>query len=56
MFEIVDARVWIEYSELANAGILKFDFDSTTSNAKIALNVDIKKFKKVYFKTLKRMP
>ena len=56
MFDIVDARVWIEYSELANAGILKFDFNSSTSNAKIALNVDTKKFKKVYFKTLKKMP
>ncbi len=56
MFDIVDSRVWIEYSDLANAGILKFDFKSSTSNVKVALNVDIEKFKKVYFKTLKRMP
>ena len=36
--------------------ILKFDFDNQMPNVTVAEEVDVKKFKKIYFKTLKRMP
>ena len=56
MFKMRKAKVWVEYSELAGAGILKFDFDSSTPNVTVAEEVDIKLFKKIYFRTLKKMP
>lgn len=56
IFKIVPTRAYVEYSDIAKAGILKFDMESGSPNLMIATEVDIKKFKKLYFKILKQMP
>ena len=56
LFAMQKSKAWIEYSESANAGILKFDFESGQPNVMVALDVKTKLFKKLYFKTLKKMP
>lgn len=56
MFNLQRAKATIEYSDLANAGIMKFDFNSSMPNVTVAKEVDVKLFKKLYFKTLKKMP
>ncbi len=56
IFKMRKAKVWVEYSDIADAGILKFDFDNQMPNVTVAEEVNVKDFKKIYFKTLKRMP
>ncbi len=54
-FKFEDMYVHIRFLEKQNTGVI--DFDTTkTPNVKVATEIDIKKFKKLYFNTLKKMP
>lgn len=56
IYTIKDCYCYTEFDARVNAGILKFDFNSNTPNTRVVTKVDLKKFKNLYFKTLKRMP
>lgn len=54
-FEFKDMYVHIRFLEKQNTGVI--DFDTTKApNVKVATEINIKKFKKLYFNTLKKMP
>ena len=48
--------VHIHFLESANTGVIDFDVDSEKPNMMVATGVNIPKFKKLYFKLLKKMP
>ncbi|MGN1258873.1 MAG: nucleoside hydrolase [Christensenellales bacterium] len=56
IYSVVNCNCYVEFDKRVDAGILKFNFDSNEPNCKVAKQVNLKKFKKLYFKTLKRMP
>ena len=51
-----DMYVHIHFLESANTGVIDFDENSEKPNMKVATGVNIKKFKQLYFKLLKKMP
>lgn len=53
IFKVEDVNVKVKYYEEISTGVLAVDFDKKP-NAKICTSMDIKKFKKLYFKCLKK--
>ena len=51
-----DMYVHIHFLESANTGVIDFDEHSEKPNMKVATSINIPKFKKLYFKLLKKMP
>ena len=51
-----DMYVHIHFLESANTGVIDFDENSEKPNMQVVTDVNIKKFKQHYFKTLKKMP
>ncbi len=56
IFEYKTALCTVKRVDSVNAGIMQFNFETAEPNAMVATNVNVKKFKKIYFKTLKQMP
>ena len=54
-FETKDMYVHIRFIESKGTGVIDFD-QTRTPNVKVATEINIKKFKKEYFKSLKKMP
>ena len=48
--------VHIRFLRKQQTGVIDFDEDSDKPNMKVVTGIKVKKFKKLFFRTLKRMP
>ena len=55
MFKIENVHLFVKYYEETKTGVILCDFENPDKNARICTYVNVKRFKKLYFKTLKRM-
>lgn len=55
MFKIQKIHLKVKYYKETGTGIIVCDYDNPNQNAYICTEINIKRFKKLYFKTLKRM-
>ncbi|MBQ3494530.1 MAG: nucleoside hydrolase [Clostridia bacterium] len=55
IYEIKPTYAFVKYFDSINSGICLFDFNKQP-NINICTNIDVKKFKHFYFKTLKKLP
>lgn len=56
IFKTEEAFSCIKKEGKNHEGIMKFDFFANSPNATVVTDIDIKKAKRIYFKTLKKMP
>ena len=55
LFEIKPTYGFVKYFDTINSGVCLYDFDKTP-NMNVCTDINVKNFKKVYFKTLKKLP
>lgn len=55
IFNIVQARLNVQYYDETKTGVIVCDFDSKNANARVCTKVNVKKFKNLYFNCLKKM-
>lgn len=55
IFEIKPVYGFIKYFDTINSGVCLYDFNKKP-NMSVCINIDIKKFKNLYFKTLRKLP